>query len=490
MNTKIYKITSPAEQSGEIEEIAALLQAGEVAAIPTETVYGLAADALNGEAVKKIFAAKGRPQDNPLIVHIADLAGLYAVAKEVPEAALRLAERYWPGPLTIILPKKDCVPDEVSAGLSTVAVRRPSHPAANAIIKAAGVPLAAPSANLSGFPSPTCAEHVKDDMMGRVAAIADGGQCDFGIESTVVTLATDPPRLLRPGAVTHRQLEDVLGRVEIDPAVLRPLESGAAAASPGMKYKHYAPNAKIAVIRGDLKTFLSYVYRHESEADFCLCFEGEENLLPLPAVTYGSEADPFSQTRRLFDALRELDEAGAKRVFARAPEPVDVGLGVCNRLYRAAGFTFLEDAPGEGKLLGLCGQSGAGKSTVCDLLKDHGAVIIDTDRIAREIVLPGSPVLQALAAAFGADILLPDGSLDRKTLAARAFSAENGAKRLSAVTHPALIKIALSRAFAAKVAGKIAVIDAPLLFSAGLHRACDLTCVVTAPEEVRFQRSK
>ena len=490
MNTKFYKITSPAQQRGEIEEIAALLKSGEVVAIPTETVYGLAANALDPAAVKKIFAAKGRPQDNPLIVHIAEVGALYSVAAEVPDAALRLAARFWPGPLTMILPKKDCVPDEVSAGLSTVAVRMPSHPAANAIIKAAGVPLAAPSANLSGFPSPTCAEHVADDMNGRVAAIADGGPCDFGIESTVVTLATDPPRLLRPGAVTHRQLEEVLGTVEIDPAVLHPLESGAAAASPGMKYRHYAPNAKIAVIKGGLKSFLSYVYRHENEADYCLCFEGEEKLLPLPAVTYGREDDAFTQTRRLFDALRELDEAGAKRVFARAPEPVDVGLGVCNRLYRAAGFTFLEDNPAGGNILGLCGLSGAGKSTVCDLLRDHGAVIIDTDKIAREIVEPGSPVLAALAAAFGADILLPDGSLDRKILALRAFSAENGARRLSAITHPAIIRIALSRAFTAKAAGKTAVIDAPLLFSSGLSRACDLTCAVTAPEEIRFERIK
>ena len=488
MTTKFYEITNPEAQTGEIAEIAALLQAGEVVAIPTETVYGLAANALDPAAVKKIFAAKGRPQDNPLIVHIADLSGLYAVAAEVPEAALRLAEAYWPGPLTIILPKKDCVPDEVSAGLPTVAVRMPSHPAANAIIKAAGVPLAAPSANLSGFPSPTCAEHVADDMTGRVAAVADGGPCDFGIESTVVTLAADPPRLLRPGAVTHGQLEAVLGHVEIDPAVLAPLEAGAAAASPGMKYRHYAPKAKLTVIKGDLKTYLSYVYSHETEADFCLCFEGEEKLLPLPAVTYGREDDPFTQTRRLFDALRELDAAGAKRVFARAPEPVDVGLGVCNRLYRAAGFSFSADTPGDGKILGLCGLSGAGKSTVCALLREKGAEIVDTDVIARDIVLPGSPALASLAAAFGADILLLDGSLDRKTLAARAFSAPEGAKRLSAITHPAIIRIALRRAFAAKKEGKPAVIDAPLLFSSGLHRVCDLTCAVTAPEELRRER--
>ena len=490
MNTKLYKISDPVKQRGEIEALAALLRAGEVVAIPTETVYGLAANAFDPAAVKKIFLAKGRPQDNPLIVHIADISALYEIAAEVPDAALRLAEAYWPGPLIVILPKKDAIPDEVSAGLSTVAVRMPSHPAARAIIKAAGLPLAAPSANISGFPSPTDAETVCDDMMGRVAAIADGGNCDFGIESTVVTLATPTPRLLRPGAITVEQLEAVLGQVDVDEAVLHPLQAGAVAASPGMKYKHYAPKAQLYIVKGDLKAYVSYCLRHKTEADHCLCFEGEARFLPLPAVTFGTENDPLTQSHSLFDALRTLDKLGARAVFVRAPKTKGVGLGVCNRLYRAAGFRFLEEAPKgqRGNILGLCGLSGAGKSTVCDLLRQRGAEIIDTDAIAREIVEKGSPTLAALAAAFGGDILLPDGSLDRKALAAKAFASADGAKRLTAITHPAIIKKTLERAFAAADAGKLAVIDAPLLFTAGLDRFCDLTAAVTAPEDLRRER--
>ena len=490
MNTNLYKITDPENQTAELEEIATLLRAGETVAIPTETVYGLAANALDPDAVKKIFIAKGRPQDNPLIVHIAETGALYEIAAAVPDAALRLAEAYWPGPLTVILPKKDVIPEDVSAGLDTVAIRMPSHPVARAIIKAAGVPLAAPSANISGFPSPTDAETVCDDMTGRVAAIVDGGPCDFGIESTVVTLASPVPRVLRPGAVTVEQLEAVLGKVEVDEAVLHPLKKDAVAASPGMKYKHYSPKAQLYIVRGDLKAFVSYVYRHKEEADHCLCFEGEERFLPLPAVTFGKEAEPLTQSHSLFDALRQLDRQGAKTVFAREPKTEGVGLGVCNRLFRAAGFRFLEDAPENrsGKLLGLCGLSGAGKTTVCSLLRACGAEIVDTDLIAREIVETGSPTLETLANTFGRDILRPDGSLNRNALAAKAFASEEGAKELTAITHPAIIQKTLAQAFAAAANGKTAVIDAPLLFTAGLDRLCDLTAAVTAPEDVRRAR--
>ena len=489
METLVYKIEDPKNAPRQIAAAAALLKAGEVVAIPTETVYGLAANALDPAAVKKIFEAKGRPQDNPLIVHIAEKEALYEIAAEVPEAALKLADAFWPGPLTVILPKKPCIPDAVSGGLSTVAVRMPSHPTARAIIRAAGVPLAAPSANLSGFPSPTTAGHVLDDMNGRVPMIVDGGPCGFGIESTVITLAGDKPRILRPGAVTPEQIRAAIGETQVDEAVLKPLKEGAAAASPGMKYRHYSPNAAVSVVPGDLKTFVSYVLRHREEADHCLCFEGEEAFLPLPAFTYGRADEPLSQTRRLFDALRELDEAGASRVFARAPVPEGIGLGVCNRLYRAAGFTFLTDPPeNQGMILGICGASGAGKSTFCSLLAQKGAVIADADAAAREVMRAGSPVLEALCAAFGADILLPDGSLDRGKLSERAFRDQESTRKLNAVTHPAILRLLVRTAFDAFHAGKTAVIDAPLLFTAGLDRLCDLTAVVTAPEEVRRRR--
>lgn len=207
-----------------------ILKDGGLVGMPTETVYGLAANALNGAAVAKIFAAKGRPMDNPLIVHISEFSQIYGLVKDVPEAAKKLAEHFWPGPLTMILPKADCIPDEVSAGLDTVAVRFPSHPAARALIDAAALPLAAPSANLSGSPSPTTAAHVMKDLNGKIEAVLDGGVCNVGVESTVVSLAVNPPRLLRPGGITLEQLRGVLGEVEMDPAVMNPLQQGVHAA--------------------------------------------------------------------------------------------------------------------------------------------------------------------------------------------------------------------------------------------------------------------
>ena len=486
MKTEIFVIKDIEKQREDIEKAAAYLKNGGLAAIPTETVYGLAANAFDGKAVAKIFEAKGRPQDNPLIVHIADISEMYGIARDVPEKALRLAEKYWPGPLTIILPKKDTIPDEVSAGLDTVAIRMPSHPVAHAVIKAAGVPLAAPSANISGFPSPTAVQYVMDDMDGRIEAIIDGGDCEYGIESTVVTLATVPPRLLRPGAVTHKQLESVLGEVEIDSAVLNPLGKDAVAASPGMKYKHYSPKARISIVTGDLDTFINYCEHHKKEADFALVFEGEEEKVSLPYVTFGKENDSLTQAHRLFDALRELDANGAKNVFARSPSAEGVGLGVCNRLYRAAAFTFLSDK--KGTVIGITGPSGSGKSTVCAFLAEKGAVIIDADKEAHALTEKGSPVLTELSRHFGADIIKEDGTLDRRLLASRAFCSKENTDLLNSVMHPAIIESCRGKAQTAAEDGKTVIIDAPLLFTAGLDTICDLTVRVTAPEDVRAQR--
>lgn len=323
-----------------IEKAGELLRAGEVVAIPTETVYGLAANAYDGNAVSKIFKAKGRPQDNPLIVHIAKVETLSDLVAEVPEAAKKLAAAFWPGPLTMILPKSEKIPDAVSAGLPTVAVRMPSHPVAHAVIEAAGVPLAAPSANLSGSPSPTNAKYVLEDMHDRIPLILDGGSSAVGVESTVITLATARPRVLRPGGITVEQLRALLGEVDVDDAVLHKLAEGVRAASPGMKYKHYAPRADITIVKGSFEEFRRFVETKEKDA-FVLCFAGEEKYFP-HAVTYGREDDGLSQANRLFDALRELDEQGANTVYARCPALSGVGLAVYNRLIRAAGFKIVE----------------------------------------------------------------------------------------------------------------------------------------------------
>lgn len=342
MEHETWRLTAaPAD----LEKAAALLRAGELVAVPTETVYGLAADALNGEAVRRIFEAKGRPADNPLIVHIAEMAAWEPLVTHIPETARRLAAAYWPGPLTLILPHAPCIPDEVSAGLPTVAVRFPSHPVAQAIIRLTGRPLAAPSANRSGSPSPTTARHVLDDMAGRIAAVVDGGDCAVGVESTVVDVTGAVPRLLRPGGVTLPMLRAVAGEVEVDPAVTHALEKGAVAASPGMKYKHYAPRAHVVLVRGTPAAYTAYVNARATERPgvfTAMCFDGEEAALTVPAVTYGRREDAAGQARQLFDALRRLDELGAKEVLAACPGEDGVGLAVYNRMLRASGFEVVD----------------------------------------------------------------------------------------------------------------------------------------------------
>lgn len=316
-----------------------LLRAGEVVGIPTETVYGLAADALNPAAAEKIFAAKGRPADNPLIVHIASPAELAGLVTAVSDAARRLAALWWPGPLTMIFPKAACVPPQVSGGLSTVAVRCPSHPVAAAIIRATGRPLAAPSANRSGSPSPTAAAHVLADMDGRIAAVVDGGASGVGVESTVVDMTGDVPCLLRPGGITPEMLRQTVGEVRVHPAVTAMLENDAAAASPGMKYKHYAPRANVTLLRGSPAAYRAYVNAHAAPGVAAMCFDGEEAGLCVPSAAYGRRDDAVSQAHRLFEVLRGWDDRPeVTQVYAACPAADGVGLAVYNRLLRAAEF--------------------------------------------------------------------------------------------------------------------------------------------------------
>lgn len=328
-----------------IIKTAEILKSGGLAAIPTETVYGLAADALNGEAVAKIFAAKGRPMDNPLIVHVAEFEDIerFALVREIPEAAKKLAKVFWPGPLTIIMKKGGVIPDEVSAGLDTVAIRLPSHPSARAIIKAADTPLAAPSANLSGSPSPTTAQHVMNDMDGKIDAVFDGGACGVGVESTVITLAEDTPRLLRPGKVTLEELREVLGEVELDSAVLNKLKDGQKAASPGMKYKHYAPKANVILLKCTDDEFINYVNRCGGSGVAALCCDEDVEKLSVKYISLGKRNDYEAHAQRLFDSLRRIDGYGnIVTVYTRLPSTDGVGLAVYNRLIRAAGFEVID----------------------------------------------------------------------------------------------------------------------------------------------------
>ncbi|MCI8497546.1 MAG: threonylcarbamoyl-AMP synthase [Clostridiales bacterium] len=338
LNTQHILIHTPCAGDPGILSAADILKAGGLVAIPTETVYGLAANALDETAVGHIFEAKGRPQDNPLIVHIARLEDWEPLVSDIPPKARLLAERFWPGPLTIILPKSGLIPAAVSAGLDTVAVRCPSHPAARAVIEASGLPLAAPSANTSGRPSPTCAGHVLHDLGGKIDAVLDGGECGVGLESTVISLCGDVPRLLRPGGVTAEQLRETIGEVEIDPAVLSQLQEGQTAMSPGMKYKHYSPRSRVVILDGNGEQYRAYLLSHKQEKPVALCFEEDLPLPGIPFVCYGSERSPESQAHRLFDALRQVDGLDANIVYARCPDKSGVGLAVYNRLIRAAGF--------------------------------------------------------------------------------------------------------------------------------------------------------
>ncbi len=333
------RLLDPVKDPDALAQAAALLRAGEVVGMPTETVYGLAANALDGVAVAKIFEAKGRPQDNPLIVHIADKEQIHTLARTVPESAQKLAEAFWPGPLTIILPRADCIPHEVSAGLDTVGIRLPSHPIARALIREAGVPLAAPSANTSGRPSTTTSGHVMEDLNGKIPAIVEGGPCAVGVESTVVSLAGDKPRLLRPGGISLEQLESVLGTVEVDRALREKIGDDVQVSAPGMKYRHYAPKAPVTVVCGEPERTAAYITRHAALDAGVICFsECAFQFTLRERRIIGSSDDVQTQARRVFDALRSFDETNVTEIWAQCPDDTGLGLAVANRLKKAAGF--------------------------------------------------------------------------------------------------------------------------------------------------------
>lgn len=486
MNTLLLNATEK-----DIETAAGIIRLGGLVAMPTETVYGLAADALDGQSVKKIFKAKGRPADNPLIVHIADLSDIerLELAKSFPEKARKLAQAFWPGPLTLIVEKGDAIPDEVSAGLSTVAIRMPAHPVARRLIERSGCALAAPSANSSGLPSPTTAQHVLDDLSGKIDAVIDGGACEVGVESTVMTLVGDIPRILRPGFVTKEQIEAVIGAVEVDRAVLHHIENNEKASSPGMKYKHYSPRVKVVLVRADEERFIRFLNRSHKRFHnvAALCYDEDIERMESPCISLGKRNDPAEQARRLFDALRALDEIeGVEVVYAHCPKAQGVGMALYNRLIRAAAFEVL-DIPSL-KIIGLTGQTGAGKSEVSKMLRAAGLKIIDADHAAR-LAVEDTAVLEGLREAFSDEILLPDGTLDRRKTAQIAFSSEENTEKLNHLTHPKIVEMMLEEARGASDTGaSYAVFDAPQLFEAKADLYCDSIISVFCDEEIRMRR--
>lgn len=328
-----------AEKREDVALAAKLIREGGLVAFPTETVYGLGANGLDAGAVLHIFEAKGRPQDNPLILHISEPREMENICHDIPQAAWLLAERFWPGPLTMVLPVRDNVPKRTTAGLDTVAVRCPKTAAARELIRLAGVPVAAPSANRSGKPSTTTAAHVLHDMDGRIDAILDGGACEVGVESTIVDLTGERPRLLRPGGVTPEELKALLGVLDIDRAVLGQIANDAVVRAPGMKYKHYAPAAEVIIVSGSSEAAARYIRRHFGDGDATLCFAEE---LPLYGgcnpTAYGRLDAPQTLSAGLFAALRDLDRPEIRTIYARCPEGGGLAYAIGNRLKKAAGF--------------------------------------------------------------------------------------------------------------------------------------------------------
>lgn len=347
MKTKVITtpLTDPNAQFG-ITEGAQIIKDGGLVVFPTETVYGLGADGTNAEAAMKIYQAKGRPSDNPLIIHIADPADAEKYAY-TNDTYYKLAEAFMPGPLTLVLRSKDTVPKTTRGGLDTVAVRCPSHPVANALIRAAGVPIAAPSANLSGSPSPTNAPHVIDDMMGRVDMILDGGSSDFGLESTIVKINDDGGvTLLRPGKITVEDLRDLGLSVTIADAVTAKLKEGEVALSPGMKYRHYAPKAPVFLLDGTPEKIVEYIKQENKKKFAVLTYREDKELLAsnFPSAVlydYDCRQDTLGQAHLLFYLLREADKCDYEAIYAPLPSKDGIGLALYNRLIRAAAYQII-----------------------------------------------------------------------------------------------------------------------------------------------------
>ena len=481
MNTLFLSAADP-----QTTKIAAdIIQNGGLVALPTETVYGLGANGLQPDAVKKIFEAKGRPQDNPLILHIADPAELEDLCHDIPPEAWALAAAFWPGPLTMVLPAKDIVPLSTRAGLPSVAVRCPDCSVTRDIIRLSGVPIAAPSANISGKPSTTTAEHVRHDHDGRIDCIVDGGPCRVGVESTIIDLTDERPRLLRPGAVTMHAMLPILGDIVIDKAVTHSVDQDAVVKAPGMKYKHYAPACNVVILDGAAEYAAKYVAEHFQPGNRVLCFEEElEVFAPFNPLSYGRERNPDSLMAGLFTALRELDDPGIGTVFARCPRGDGKALAVQNRLEKAAGFQRIRTQP-IGTVIGITGGTGCGKTTLLNALGEAGVLLIDCDRLYHELLMHNRELIVAIEARFPG--CTESGTLLRKKLGNIVFNDPEALKDLNTITHGA-IRAEVQRRLNAVPGGWNVAIDAVALFESGLADLCDTTVAVTAPTEDRVKR--
>ena len=489
METRRFDLTDIHRPQREVEEkidaAARIITEGGLLAIPTETVYGLGANGLDGSAVRRIFEAKGRPQDNPLILHVPSSQWLPRFCRDVPPLAYVLAARFWPGPLTMILRRKSVVPDETTAGLDTVGVRCPNHPVTQAIIKSAGVPIAAPSANVSGRPSCTSAADVLEDMDGKIEGIVDGGPCTVGVESTILDLTCQPPRLLRPGGLPLEELEAVVGHIEMDKAVTGALAEGEKPRAPGMKYRHYAPKAPVTVVTGRPEKSAQVIRRQMSETAGIICFDEYAGLFAGHELQLlGPSGDKNAQAQRVFDALRYFDNTAVTEIFAQCPDNRGLGLAIGNRLKKAAGFHVI-DADETRVVIGITGGTGSGKSSALAAIEKLGGKTIDCDALYHELLKTCPPMRKAIFEEFG-NVFDESGALNRQKLGKIVFSDSVKLERLNAIIYRFLLPEVERRIADGSV--RLYGLDAINLIESGLGKLCDRTVAVTTPAEIRIRR--
>ena len=487
MHTRYFDLRDTKGQQKIIEDqisaAADILRQGGLVAIPTETVYGLGANALDETAVHKIFEAKGRPQDNPLIIHVPGPQWLPRYCEDVPPLAYTLARKFWPGPLTMILKRKKVVPDATTAGLDTVGVRCPDHQVTLAIIREAGVPIAAPSANTSGRPSCTCAADCLEDMDGKIDAVVDGGPCQVGVESTIVDLTCDPPRLLRPGGMPLEALEEVVGPLTVDKAVTEPLKDGEQPKAPGMKYRHYAPKAPVTVVTGPAEASARTIEQLAKPGDGVICFDEFADRFDRQTVEcLGPSRDKRIQAQRVFDALRAFDSKGVQQIYAQCPDSQGLGLAIGNRLKKAAGFKTVA-ADQKKVVIGITGGTGSGKTSALNAIRDLGGVVIDCDAVYHEMLNQDAELRHAIEVKFHG-VFNSDGSLNRKKLGELVFENKERMAQLNEVIYQFLVPEVQRRARD----GNLTAIDAINLIESGVGELCDRTVAVTAPAELRVRR--
>ena len=489
MQTIYYDLRDTKGQQKEIEDkisaAAKILREGGLVAIPTETVYGLGANGLDAQAVKRIFEAKGRPQDNPLILHVTGPQWLPRYCRNIPPMAYVLARKFWPGPLTMILQRQSIVPDETTAGLDTVAVRCPNHPVTLAIIREAGVPIAAPSANTSGRPSCTSAQDVLEDMDGKIEGVVDGGPCSVGVESTILDLTCQPPRLLRPGGLPLEDLERLLGHSDVDRAVTAPLQEGEKPKAPGMKYRHYAPKAPVTVVTGAPEASAREIQRRAGKGAGIICFDEYADLFRgMEVHTLGPSGDKLVQAQRVFDALRTFDNSNVTEIYTQCPDNRGLGLAIGNRLKKAAGFHVVE-ADSQRVVLGITGGTGAGKTSALRAIEELGGQVIDCDAAYHEMLAENEELRNAINEKFPG-VFQSDGSLNRRKLGEEVFARKDRMEQLNEIVFRFLVP-EIERRVEALPDGLYAI-DAVNLLESGLDHLCDQTIAVTAPLELRVRR--